>query len=104
FSEYRRVLRPGGTVLVLEIARATNAVSRALVSAYLGGVVPLLCRLVTGQAMTGTLMRYYWGTIDNCVPAERIVDAMDRAGFVDVRCETAFDMLRSYSGRKPLPQ
>ncbi len=101
FREFKRVLRPGGTVLLLEISRPSRAVTRAAVSAYLGGVVPVLCRWLTGQAMTQTLMRYYWDTIENCVPADVIADAMAAAGLVDLRVETDFDLFRSYSGHKP---
>ncbi len=104
FHEFRRVLRPGGTVLLLEIARPTGRLSRALVSGYLGVVVPLLCRWITGQAMTRTLMEYYWDTIDNCVAPDVILKAMDTAGLTDLRCDTDFGLFRSYSGRKPTVQ
>lgn len=100
FCEFHRVLRLGGTVVLLEIAKPTKPFTRALVSSYLGSLVPLLCRWVTGQAMTGTLMRYYWDTIETCVPPKVITDTLRDAKFADIRCETAFDLLRSYSGRK----
>ena len=99
FSEFHRVLRRGGTLVLLEIGKPTRALSHALVSGYLGHVVPLLCRLTTG-GRTKTLMDYYWETIESCVPPEIILEAMTRAGFVEPRCDVDFDIFRTYVGRK----
>jgi demethylmenaquinone methyltransferase/2-methoxy-6-polyprenyl-1,4-benzoquinol methylase len=101
FGEFHRVLRPGGTVLVLEIAKPTKRVNNAFLSAYLGGIVPLLSRWIAGRRIGGTLMRYYWDTIEQCVPPETILAAIRKAGFEDTRCTTDFGICRSYSGRKP---
>jgi demethylmenaquinone methyltransferase/2-methoxy-6-polyprenyl-1,4-benzoquinol methylase len=104
FREFHRVLRPGGTVLLLEIARPERTLARAVLSGYLGAVVPVLCRWMTGTAMTRTLMRYYWDTIEQCVPAPTIVDALRGAAFTSVETATALGLLRSYTGRKPQVQ
>ena len=100
FLEFFRVLRPGGTLLVLEIAKPTRRLNRAALSAYLGGVVPLVSRWTAGRSARGTLMRYYWDTIEQCVPPETILAAMAEGGFDDAQCTTDFDICRSYSGRK----
>ncbi len=99
FREFHRVLRHGGTVVLLEISKPTRAVSHALVSAYLGRVIPFICRFTGGG--TETLMEYYWETIENCVPPEIILEAMAQGGFGDLRCNVDLDIFRSYVGRKP---
>jgi demethylmenaquinone methyltransferase/2-methoxy-6-polyprenyl-1,4-benzoquinol methylase len=103
FREFHRVLRSGGTVLVLEIAKPTKPLNRALLSAYLGSVVPLLTRWLGGRATGQTLMQYYWDTIENCVAPEAILSAMRAAGFAETNCTTNFDICRRYSGHKGSP-
>jgi len=100
FHEFHRVLRPGGVLLILEITRSAQPFKRALLKFYLGKVIPLLSRLTTGNRDMQTLMRYYWDTIENCVPPETIIAAIRDAGFTDAGCDVEFDLFRAYSGRK----
>jgi demethylmenaquinone methyltransferase/2-methoxy-6-polyprenyl-1,4-benzoquinol methylase len=101
FREYRRVLCPGGTVLLLEIGAPSTPGRRFVARLLLGRVVPFLCRWTTRAAETRLLMRYYWDTIENCVPAATIIEALRDAGFEDVACRTEFDLFRAYCGHKP---
>ena len=100
FREFHRVLRPGGTVLLLEIAKPGKQLNRLLASFYLGQVVPFLCRWTSGGARTRTLMQYHWETIEHCVPPPVILRALGDSGFRDLRCTVDFDLFRSYSARK----
>ena len=84
FHECRRVLAPGGRVLVLEIARPKSRLGRAVCGIYLGRVLPWVARLWTRDRKVGGLVRFYWETIDQCVAPEVIQGAMREAGFEDV--------------------
>ena len=101
FAEYRRVLRPGGRALLLEIGRPEGRAAQAVLKAYLGRVVPALCRWTVPRRRAGQLMDYYWDTIEACVPAEAILHHLRAAGFAEVRCDTALGVFKAYSGRRP---
>jgi demethylmenaquinone methyltransferase / 2-methoxy-6-polyprenyl-1,4-benzoquinol methylase len=100
FREFHRVLRRGGTVLLLEIGEPSKRLKHVLVSTYLGRIVPFLCRLTTGQGQAQALMQYYWATIENCVPVEIVLQAMRDGGFQDAQCKVDLDLFRSFVGRK----
>lgn len=101
FSEFHRVLRPGGRVLVLEISKPRGGLSTFLLKAYMKGIVPFLARFVARQRDTAHLWRYYWDTIEACIPPERVVAALEAAGFVDVRRHVELGIFSEYTGRKP---
>lgn len=100
FAEFRRVLRPGGIVLILEISKPSRPFGQWLARFCLGGLLPLLARWSTDNPEAGRLMRYYWQTIDQCVPPDAILRALSVAGFTAVHCESTFDFLRNYRGVK----
>jgi demethylmenaquinone methyltransferase/2-methoxy-6-polyprenyl-1,4-benzoquinol methylase len=101
FGEFRRVLRPGGALCVLEISRPRSRVAMAALRAYMRGVVPLVARFAGRRAETATLMRYYWDTIDACVPPESIVDALAAAGFERVERHVELGIFSEYRARRP---
>jgi demethylmenaquinone methyltransferase/2-methoxy-6-polyprenyl-1,4-benzoquinol methylase len=58
-------------------------------------------RLLTPAAHARLLMRYYWDTIDACVPPREIVEALRRAGFVDVEHRMLGGCLSEYVAVSP---
>ena len=66
-------------------------------------VVPLILRVTTRSSQPGLLMKYYWDTIAECVPAETILAVMRDAGFVDVDRKLSGGVLSEYVARKPAP-
>ena len=98
FGEFRRVLKPGGRVLLLEITRPRGAFARGLLRAYMRGVVPALSRLMARESETPRLWRYYWDTIDACAPPERVVATLQAAGFAGVDRHVEVGIFSEYRG------
>jgi len=100
FAEYARVLRPGGRLLLLEISRPSSRVGRWLLWLYMGVLVPRITRWLQRSTQSETLMRYYWDTIDQCVPPQTILERLSAAGFGDVHRSVWFGIFSEYSAVK----
>jgi demethylmenaquinone methyltransferase / 2-methoxy-6-polyprenyl-1,4-benzoquinol methylase len=96
FTEFRRVLKPGGRLCILEITTPASRVHRFLMRLYMRGVIPALSRLIARRAQTPVLMRYYWDTIEACVPAEKVIATLQFAGFTEVHRKVQAGMLTEY--------
>jgi demethylmenaquinone methyltransferase/2-methoxy-6-polyprenyl-1,4-benzoquinol methylase len=101
FREYWRVLKPGGRVLLIEVSRPRSAVSRWLMRTHFQSVLPLMARIRTRSEPAQLLMKFYWDTIDQCVPPEAILETLRGRGFVDVRRRGLFGFLYEYLAAKP---
>jgi demethylmenaquinone methyltransferase / 2-methoxy-6-polyprenyl-1,4-benzoquinol methylase len=96
FAEFRRVLRPGGRVLVLEITKPQSALGTWLLKAYMRGAVPLLSRLVSKQPATPMLWRYYWDTIEACAPPAAVLHTLAGVGLHDARRVVTLGIFSEY--------
>ena len=80
--EFRRVLRPGGRVIVLEFSLPANPVLRGLYNAYFRHVLPRTATLVSGDK-TGAY-KYLPESVNTFVGRPEMVAMMTAAGFADV--------------------
>ncbi|MGH7314081.1 MAG: class I SAM-dependent methyltransferase [Candidatus Rokuibacteriota bacterium] len=101
FGEYVRVLRPGGTLLILDFACPRSRLGRGLGRFHVNHLGPLVARLLSSRREAQTLMRYCWDTVEHLVPADTILTAMADAGFQVVSTTIRFGLLSEYLGRKP---
>lgn len=102
FGEFLRVLKPGGSVVILEINRPQSPLSYGLMKFYLKSVVPGLTRLTTFNRAAQSLMDYHWDTIDRCVPPQEILNALEGADFERATRQATLKLFNEYRATKPL--
>jgi demethylmenaquinone methyltransferase/2-methoxy-6-polyprenyl-1,4-benzoquinol methylase len=100
FSEYRRVLKPGGKVLILEVTKPGRRVAAWFFHLYFGRIYPFLTQLFTRSHDARDMMRYYWETMDACVPPETVLTALRNAGFGEVKRESMLGLFSEYTAVK----
>ncbi len=104
FCEFHRVMKPGGKLCILEITCPEKRWSRFLLKMYMKGLVPMIAALVGRSKNTRKLWRYYWDTIEACVPPMQVLATLRAAGFTDV-CRhievKGMSILAEYQATKP---
>ena len=100
FGEFRRVLRPGGTALVLEITPPSSPLSHQLFGFYLKALVPAITRIGTRNRAAQSLMTYFWHTVEHCVPAETVMAALSQAGFSRTTRRIKLGVFSEYMAKK----
>jgi len=99
FRDCRRVLRPGGRILIMEITAPASRTARTFLGAYMGGVVPAMATLIARDRKVGRMLAYYWATTRDCVRPDVILDALRGAGFADVNRHVELGMFSEYVGK-----
>ncbi|HEX3396623.1 MAG TPA: class I SAM-dependent methyltransferase [Steroidobacteraceae bacterium] len=102
FLEFMRVLKPGGRICLMEITRPEDRLPRAMLRAYMRGVVPFVAGILGENPDSPKLMRYYWDTIDACAAPREILQAIREAGFVEDYRYVELGIFSEYCARKPL--
>jgi demethylmenaquinone methyltransferase/2-methoxy-6-polyprenyl-1,4-benzoquinol methylase len=100
FREYLRVLRPGGTILVLEVTKPSGRIGAWLFGLYFGRIFPFLTRIFTGSRPAQAMMLYYWETMDAAVGPESVLAALRSVGFTQERRLSMLGLFSEYAAVK----
>ena len=100
FTEFHRVLKPGGRICILEITCPEKKLQKMLLKAYIRGVVPMLARLASRNGNTSVLWRYYWDTIEACATPESVMRTLENAGFSGVNRHVELGIFSEYRAVK----
>ena len=103
FAEFERVLKPGGRLCLLEITQAQGSLGRWLLKSYMRGVIPLLTHFVSRQKDTATIWRYYWDSIEACVPPAQVMATLSSAGLTQVQRHLEVGVFSEYQAVKATP-
>lgn len=103
FREARRVLKPLGRIVVLEVTAPDpgRPVARRFFRVAMRELVPAVGVVASGRPSTFRLMRYWADTIECAVRPEEIVAALADAGFAGVRHHLELGIFSSYRGTRP---
>jgi len=102
FTEFERVLKPGGHLCILEITQAQNRFGKWLLKTYMHRVIPLLIRVVSKQKNTETIWRYHWDSVEACVAPEQVMATLRAAGLTQVNRYLELGVFSEYRAIKSL--
>ena len=100
FGEFHRVLKPGGSLCVLEISRPRSRLLAWPLRIFMTRAVPAVARLTRRNPETQRMMDFYWDTIDACVPPEEVLAALAQSGFDSPRRVLSLGMFSEYVARR----
>lgn len=100
FNEFRRVLRRGGTALILDITAPATMMGRFFFRLYFKHFLPFISLVSTGDRESHRLMKYYWDTMDQMIEPNDVVEILAEAGFQNVERRVVLGCFSEYRAER----
>lgn len=97
-SEIRRVLKPGGLVIVLEFSKPTGYFFKYLYNFYFRFILPSIGKMISKDTAA---YRYLPDSVNAFPYGQAFIDVLDKTGFKNTKCkELTFGVSSIYTGLK----
>jgi len=96
FREFRRVLKDGGTALIMDVTVPKGILPRFFFRAYFKYILPIASGILTWDKNVYLLMKYYWDSMDQMVDVDDVIQNLERAGFSNVQHNTLLGCFSEY--------
>lgn len=100
FSEFLRVLKPGGKVLIMDVTVPKGIIAKSLFRLYFKHILPTVSMIFTWDQNVFRLMRYYWESMDQMVPVENVLNSLWEADFITVEHNSILGCFSEYVAEK----
>jgi demethylmenaquinone methyltransferase/2-methoxy-6-polyprenyl-1,4-benzoquinol methylase len=100
FREYRRVLKPGGKLLILEVTMPRGRAAAFFFRFYFGRIYPFLTHLFTRSRAARDMMTYYCETMEACVPPDTVLATLRATGLAEVKRIKMLGLFSEYAAVK----
>ena len=101
FAQAFRALRPMGRIIILEVTEPNGRVGRTVFRWAARRVLPAVSMIGSGSAAAHSMMAYWAETMADAAAPQRVVEALNRTGFVGTRHRRELGIFSSYRGVKP---
>ena len=97
-SDMKRVLRPGGKVVILEFSKPNSFPFKQLYNFYLKYILPIVGRLISKDQAAYT---YLPESVGNFPDGDKFLNVLQEVGYTDTRCRPlTFGISSIYTGLK----